>query len=307
MTDNRNATRLVVAVPSFNASATITETLEALQRCDRLDRISLVLVHDDGSTDDTALRAQAAWHREAPELRIVGLPTNVGQNNNVNKMMSYAGQLAEWVLILHADDVVKRNWLTLTISAIEEADENVASVCSSYDCWYSDTGKVVVGEDHPDRPHVIVRGGAKGVVRTLAQGCWWHISGCAIRVDHFRNIGEFRPDLDLGDFDWLLRCQALGLSIRYIPRTTMLYRLHENAISTHSHLVGRDVTERVEIFREYERLGYLDRGTRRRLQREMMVTLLRRGVGQIIGRRPRHLRHLLRAFYSVVKFREFRP
>ena len=52
----------------------------------------------------------------------------------------------------------------------------------------------------------------------------------------------------LGDFEWLLRCLKLGYNVEYIPRTTMLYRMHSASVSSNSFRRGQDLLEQLELF-----------------------------------------------------------
>jgi polyisoprenyl-phosphate glycosyltransferase len=64
-----------LVIPAFNESARIEATLEVVRRTDGLTR---VLVVDDGSTDGTAVLAQAAAALD-PRLSVIALPTNLGK------------------------------------------------------------------------------------------------------------------------------------------------------------------------------------------------------------------------------------
>ena len=121
-----------------------------------------------------------------------------------------------------------------------------------------DTGQIVPGEEYPDRPTVHIPGTVQAVVNTLERGCWWHLSGCAIRVNAFRQIGGFEPNMpQVGDWEWLLRCLAKGFSVIYLPRSTLLYRQHAGSVSSISFRQARDIQEKLQVFAAYRDLGYL--------------------------------------------------
>lgn len=183
---------------------------------------------------------------------------NIGERATVNRLLKQLGRGYDWAYILHADDVVKENWLKLYSTKMENAGPRVASICSSYDCWFPESNTVVPGEDDFGRELEIIRGSRESVLGTLARGCWWHISGCAVRMKHFWEIGGFRTDLpQLGDYEWLLRCLKTGYDIEYIPRTTMLYRMHGTSVSSVSFKRGQDLQEQLDIVGQYFREGYL--------------------------------------------------
>src|SRR5712671_2748668 len=133
------------------------------------------------------------------------------------------------------------------------------------------------------------RGTRESVMDTLKAGCWWHISGCAIRVERFFEIGRFRPHLDyMADFDWLLRCLKLGFDIEYIPRTTMLYRMHPASVSSNSFRRGQDLKERLELFGFYCDESYLTRRELRAVRTRVVYTALKRMVRQFAAGKPQN-------------------
>ena len=80
------------------------------------------------------------------------------------------------------------------------------------------------------------------------RGCWWHISGCAIRLKAFDDVGEFDARMAaLGDWEWLLRSLAHGWSVEYIPRTLIRYRQHEASVSALSFRMDHDIRDSLEI------------------------------------------------------------
>ena len=240
--------RLAIIIPAYNAGSTIEETLVALHHCREIQSVGGVFVCDDASEDDTIQRANACW-KLATEFRVLRNSRNLGERATVNAAIECLAREYEWVAILHADDVVKENWISLVLAQIATAANNVASICSSYDSWFPSEGRIVPGEDDFSREVEIINGTRESVLDTLARGCWWHISGCAIRISHFSQIGGFRTDMpQLGDWEWLLRCLKMAFSVAYIPRTTMFYRLHSRSVSSNSFQFGRDLIEESQLF-----------------------------------------------------------
>jgi hypothetical protein len=157
----------------------------------------------------------------------------------------------DWILLLHSDDIAKPNWLEMMLSRIEACSENVGSICSSWDDLKPD-GSVEPGEDNPSKQIEVIEGNDNSIRETLLTGCWWHISGCAIRLKTFEHCGGFEPQLpQLGDWDWLLRCLYNRWSVEYIPRTLILYRQHPKSVSSKSFQTHRDIKEFMEIIPKY--------------------------------------------------------
>jgi GT2 family glycosyltransferase len=282
-----------IVIPAFNAAATIGETLRAVQACSGVAKLGGVFVCDDASTDNTPKLAADAWIGR-PKLTILQNTQRLGERRTVNAAFERLRKNYEWIFILHADDVVKKNWLDLYFERIKAAKPRVASICSSYDGWYPEDKRIEPGEDDFNRDLEIVRGARESVLGTLRVGCWWHISGCAINVERFFEIGGFQPHMaQLGDFEWLLRCLKLGYDIEYIPRTTMLYRIHSASVSSNSFRRGHDLIERLELLRTYCDENYLTRRECRAMGLRVVYTALKRTVKQLAAGKPRNSGSLL--------------
>ena len=109
--------RIAIAIPSSNAEQTIGETLDALQKNTRIGAITKVVVLDDYSRDDGVTVAQKHWQSNVP-LEIWRNPHNMGERRTTNAAMLRLAESCDWTFILHADDVVKPDWLSLYIDAI---------------------------------------------------------------------------------------------------------------------------------------------------------------------------------------------
>jgi GT2 family glycosyltransferase len=243
--------RIVIVVPTYNSSRTVGETLASLaEQGPHLERIVCVVAADDCSSDDTLATVRRAWSAAVP-LKILTGEQNLGQWENVNRGVGQVRPHAEWMLILHSDDVAKPNWLELMLGRISDCDESVASICSSWEDWEPD-GSVTPGEDDPLRQVEVIQGDRGSVRGTLRRGCWWHISGCAIRLKALDDVGEFDVRMaQLSDWEWLLRCLTRGWSVEYIPRTLIRYRQHGTSVSALSFRMDRDLRESLEIIGRY--------------------------------------------------------
>jgi GT2 family glycosyltransferase len=214
---------------------------------------------------------------------------NVGQHNNVNRAFGELRSRAEWLLLLHADDEAKPDWLGTMLREIESSGPTVASICCSWDSWFPN-GTVLRGEDDPKRPTQLIVGGPESVRGTLLKGCWWLITGCAIRVAAFEDVGTFDQELmQVGDWDWLLRCLNRGWSIKYVPRTFIRYRQHPSSISTESLQMDRDVDESLRVVLRYtgmlSRMDLLQLHLRKAgfLTRRMLHAALRLRIRRVLA------------------------
>jgi GT2 family glycosyltransferase len=270
----------VVLIPAYNAAATIAETLDALQANPGLDCVKAVIVVDDASRDGTADAAKSAW-RSAVPLEIWSNETNLGQWPTTNSGLARLPSDIEWAFILHADDVVIPNWISLYLNEMTCCPDDVATICSNWDYWYPDPGRIDPGEESPDRPTVLVSGTRQAVIDTLDRGCWWKISGCAIRTKAFREIGGFNPDLPYsGDWEWLLRCLAKGFAVWYLPRSTMRYRMHARSVTSGAFRQARDIQEKLVVLGDYFHQRYLSPIDYRKKIRYMIWWLSRRTLAR---------------------------
>jgi glycosyltransferase involved in cell wall biosynthesis len=290
--------RTAVLIPAFNAAATIGETLASLLEQGRsLTKVSAVYVADDGSTDDTVRVARSAWRSQTP-LVVYDHDANVGERANVNRAVTRFGHAVDWMCLLHADDVAKPVWLATLLATIESSECHVASVCCSWDNLHCD-GRVATGEDDPARQIEHIPGAPFSVRQTLLDGCWWHASGCAIRISAFEQIGPFDPSLpQLGDWDWLLRCLAARWTVAYIPRTLILYRLSPNGVGSLSLQADRDISEGLRLIRKYRE--FLTRDDMLRLHATRAVFALRRAARGLARRRWQRVARALATTGQVI-------
>ena len=130
----------VVFVPAYNASSTIAQTLDALQNNPGLKRVKAVIVLDDASCDATVAAAKSAWRSTVP-LEIWSNLSNAGERTTTNVGIKRLPGDIEWAFILHADDVVKPDWISRYWNEMIGCADDVATICSSYDSWYPSSTK----------------------------------------------------------------------------------------------------------------------------------------------------------------------
>jgi hypothetical protein len=190
------------------------------------------------------------WDEKIP-IKIIHRQKNAGEWNNVNLALRDIDGSADWVLKLHADNPLKPHWLKTMLGQIERCPDYVATISSSWDNVYAD-GTVVAGEDNIEREPEIIPGGIKPLLRTLQKGCWWHNSGCAVRITAYKDIGEFEPRWkQKGDWEWLLRCLYKGWGVMYIPRTLFYYTQFDGTLSFKNIQNDTDLRESLQIFQKY--------------------------------------------------------
>lgn len=245
---------IVILIPSYNSALTINETLTSVQnQVNGLEHISSVYLADDGSCDDTLKMARSVWCHSVP-LRIITNEKNLGEYPNVNRAIEKLPEGVDWILILHSDDIAKPNWLVIMLERMFSCGDEVASICASWDDLYPN-GRIEYGDNLPDEPVKLIEGSEEHIKGTLWKGCWWHISGCAIRTKVFKEVGGLRTKFSqTGDWDLLLRCLVKGWSIEYIPQTLIFYRQGAGNVSSNSFARDKDIIDSLQIIQDYAHL-----------------------------------------------------
>jgi glycosyltransferase involved in cell wall biosynthesis len=294
---------VAILVMSHNSSSTIAETIDSLlaQR-DLGTRVAEVCLADDASSDDTVARASERWTSPVP-LRVMARPHNLGQWGNCNDAMRQLAGRRDWVLLVHADDILKPNWLALMTGRIDACAAHVATICSSYDNLYAD-GHIVPGEEQPEHPIEVIEGTPRSVAGTLHRRCWWHISGCAIRCAAFQQAGPFMDTFPyMADWEWLLRILSLELAVEYVPRTLLLYRHHDASVSSGSFACGQDILDALDIIDLYVPKAALARGEPAPMRALFAVRGVRRLARQFVHRQWRQASALAPALMRRVLLR----
>lgn len=288
---------LGVGIPAWRACATIEETLDSLQ-CQRgLGVIREVLVIDDGSRDDVAGVVRRCWKASVP-IHVESLPENRGQWFVTNRLLEKLGR-HPWVVILHADDVLKQGWLEAINVSVSAAPARAATVCTHYDRWFAAEGRVEVQSELVDPRLAWFEGSRRSVGHTLSNGCWWHISGSAISSRAFHELGGFDARLPYSsDWDWLLRALAAGWSVGLYRESLMRYRTHGASVSSRSFALGLDISEAHEIRRRFLASSDLDGSAVAALRRRELGWCARRVVTRLargeVGSALHHLALLAR-------------
>lgn len=273
--------RKTIVVPTYNAASTIEETLISIQENNpSLYNISEVFIADDFSIDETIEVSTKVWKDKKTNIRIVKSDLNQGERGNLNRIIKSIKNDYDWILILHADDLAKANWLKEMCYAIDKSDETIASISSSYDVFW-ENGEIEPGEGK--EKNLIIKGDKNAIKNTLQNGTWWHISGCAIKLSSFYATNGFNEEMpQYGDMEWILQVFGLGFNIVYVPKSLTLYRQFSNSVSSNSFKTHRDIFEHVnlilyysEIFNKKQMLAFY---TRFNLQ------LLKRNVRSLINR-----------------------
>jgi hypothetical protein len=134
--------------------------------------------------------------------------------------------------------------LKVLIGHIEkENDPQCFTVWSSYDSFYDKTKEVEEGDNSGAVLNMTYQ---MNEVRSILRNMYssWHISGAAINVDLYNQLGGFENNLaQFGDTDFFVRGMLAGYKHMYISRTLTLYRILQGSVSSVSVNTNRDINE----------------------------------------------------------------
>jgi len=292
---------VALLIPAFNCEAYVEATLASIlvQHPD-LSRIDRVILSDDCSTDQTVNKSRTAWTSDVP-FEILESRRNRGEYKNVNEAVASMPPYIEWFLIIHADNLAKEGWLSTLLDRIDQANDRIGSICTSWDDLHED-GRITPGERRESSTPERIYGNKESVRSTLLRGCWWHISSCAIRVSAYREIGGLPLGLRLkGDWDFLLRLLGAGWDIEYVPVALMKYRTNPAGSSSLSFRRHNDVIESLTVLQRHD--SVLKMGDLVRCHLFHLRCLGRRFVGAMLrGRWERMFRAITVSVFVIRSF-----
>lgn len=236
--------RYAVFIPCYNASATIHETIQSVYEAIQFLGASVpVFIYDDCSTDGS-YEVVEKYIKELTCFHLHKNEQNSGERKTTNKAFRNFLNQYDWVFIIHADDIVKKDWLKVLTGHIEkENDPQCVTVWSSYDSFYDKT-KVI--EEGDNTGAVLYETNQLDEIRAMLRKmyCSWHISGAAINVYLYDKLGGFDDTLpQFGDTDFFARGMLAGYKHMYISRTLTLYRILQGSVSSVSANTNRDINE----------------------------------------------------------------
>lgn len=227
-----------VVVPAYQAAAFIDETLESLRRQTHAPRE--VIVVDDGSTDDTAVRARR-FAASVPWPVAVIVQSNAGISAARNRAIRSAS--SPWIALLDADDLWTPDHLAQLARAADAACD--ASLVFGGGQLFHDTPRGRVLEPVPVAQKVrqaldadaqrpaddLLPLTPEGAYALLTPGVFFPTSGAAFRRILGDDLALFDPVLATSeDRDLFLRCAKAGRCV-CVDRPITLTRVHAQSIT----------------------------------------------------------------------------
>lgn len=279
--------KIAIFIPCYNAAATIAATITSVSEAiDAIGWPVSVYLYDDCSKDESVTVAQKSWQRPGG-LIVHRNAANSGERRTTNE--AFAGFLGryDWVFIIHADDIVKKDWLTTLYQQIVQVDDRRCfTVWSSFDSLDSATDKLIPG-DNTGHIHVRERTPEEQRQYITRLYCSWHISGAAINVNLYQALQGFDVTMpQFGDTDFFARGLLAGFNDVYISRTLTFYRVVVGSVSSTSVRTNRDIREILYIIDKFGDI--LKQDEMKQLQKRLAVLSFRRSCRWAIHLHPRN-------------------
>jgi glycosyltransferase involved in cell wall biosynthesis len=244
--------RFAVFIPAYNASKTVIETLNGINRAAAVIRqIVPVYVVDDCSKDDTAEVIENHKFSNL-DIHLDINKVNLGERGTINAYFKKLDNEIDWIFLIHADDIPKCNWLQDIIEVIEKADDNkYFTVWSSYDSFNNHTGEETEGDNDGE---IVFNNRNTIDARTYIAKvtCSWHVSGAAINRKLFEKIGGFDAAMpQYGDTDFFAAGMLSGYNDIYLRKTLTRYRIITSSVSFISKNTNRDIREMMYLINKY--------------------------------------------------------
>jgi glycosyltransferase involved in cell wall biosynthesis len=234
MPSEHDPPEISVVVPTYNAEATLAETLTALAEGSKVPEH--VIVVDNNSTDASAAVAERFRHRFA-NFSVVPCPV---QGVNAARNVGLAAATTSHVMFADADDRVESDWFEL----ISEALPWHALVCTLRHA------KVVDGVWQATEPDAL------GVIPHdfLPQVCG---AASGVAVDVWDDVGRFDESYERGsdDTEFFWRVMLAGYRVTELPEAVVWYRLRPTLRSVWRQRWRHGVTG-ARLWRQYREQGW---------------------------------------------------
>jgi glycosyltransferase EpsE len=288
-----------IFIPCYNASKTVLETLENLElSIVEYNKKIDIFIYDDCSTDDT-LEIIKQFIPEKSNYHLIQNKINIGERATTNLAFEQMLIKYDWSLMIHADDIPKRKWITDTVKAIESIDQtHFFTVWSSYDSFYSGDENITLGDEQGD--DVINKRQKSDAINNIVKiYTSWKISGAAFNLKAFKKINGFDESMaQFGDTDFFSRGILSEFSDVYIRKSLTRYRQSLSSVTSTSYRTNRDIKEIFYLMKKYDNLlGLINK---RQMFKKVRLLITKRFIKNIIKFRlngaKENLFHLLLAY-----------
>lgn len=221
-----------IVIITYNSSKYVLETLESA-KAQTYQNIELI-VSDDCSTDDT-IEICTEWIKENRErfvrTEVISAKKNTGIPSNVNR--GYYASKGAWIKSIAGDDILLSNCIQDNIRHIEN-NINTKILCSFMLCFTEDNShKAILPNIENQFFHPEVT--AEKQFKLLLQSNPVPAPSVFMSKELFQiNEGFDESIRFMEDYPFWIKTTQKNIKIDFLPKITVLYRLHNSSISSYS-------------------------------------------------------------------------
>jgi glycosyltransferase involved in cell wall biosynthesis len=211
--------QISIVMPACNAERFLAEAIESVLAQTWKDFELIIL--DDGSRDRTRQIAQDYAQRDA-RVRLIA-HANIGVAATLNRGLALSA--SEWVVIMHADDVMMPNRIERQLAFVAAHPE--LTVASSWVKHIDSVGRIIAKGDSPLITHEAVQ-----KLYSANEMVGFSHPAAILRKNAVLAIGGYRPELRVNeDIDLWNRLLEAGCKILVQPEYLLKYRIHGSSAS----------------------------------------------------------------------------
>lgn len=211
-----------VVVPAYNRENLILETLNAI--CAQTLQPELVVVVDDGSTDDT--RGVIDQWRQVTPIKFEFI-YHYQQNKGVSGARNTGIQLVkhcQWTAFLDSDDVWPVDLLSRLYTEVQKNDQYIACSAETNESFFELDNTLISS-------HIFSHKGGYGVHGPLGlMAAPPHISASILRTDIVLKVGAFDEKLRYGEDRLFFMCVSIHGLWGRVDGAPILYRCYKKTL-----------------------------------------------------------------------------
>lgn len=284
--------KITVAIPTFNENKELLKDALRSVICQTIN-IDKIIISDDSSTRNT-LHYLKEFRKEYPN-RDISISQNVknqGYVKNWNRCLELA--YTDYVLILHADDILKRTTIEKQFYFLEKYPE--VALVGGYE-QLIDSNKNLLSSKSPSRTIIFKKGDIFEFVSET--GSYIPCSSVMFNMQKIRTIGFFQVDVQASDeLYWPKVLQHFPIAV--LGESLILRRIHPGQTEYSDFRDKRKETiEWIDHFSkiaEYEKRPYLNN----KLNKMIKMKIANGLVGNIFISSLKYHKSFLLAFYYLI-------
>jgi alpha-1,3-rhamnosyltransferase len=222
-----------IIIITYNSADFILETLESI-KSQTYDKIEII-VSDDASIDNTPGICEE-WLSKNGHLfvnsKVINASYNTGLAGNFNRgLINVKG---EWVKIIAGDDLLEKDCISNNVKFVQDNNE-AKVVFSKYQLWIEENGEWTNRSPKKDPERFLLfhaKMTAKDQLKLWRLGQFYRIISLFVDTDLLMSIGGWDEDFPFyEDGPLIYRILNKGERLFFLPKTTVLYRIHNSSIS----------------------------------------------------------------------------